>query len=1488
MFAAEEATEVAHLVADHDPETPRTAALIPQDEAAAVAGVQALVGRLHSLPRSIRSALKRAADSAGYLSDDRLQGLAELIQNADDLGATEAFLLVDVEGAQLLFAHNGEELTLHDVWALAIPWLSLKVADEHKLGRFGIGLKTLHSFSEILDVHQGHFHLRFSPDKIAPLTARPSWSQSRNGATTFAVPFAAGSLSTPDVAAWVTQWGEAGLVFLRSLSTITLVDSNGEVVERLHLDYGQEEPLELTHGSVVRRHVRAGDGRGWMIYNRLVPSPGGQERAGKAKSEMTPIAYAFPLFDGDVGHIHVGLPVRPIGLPFRMLAQFDPQPTRRDIADTAWNQALIAPLGQLWQDAARDIFGMAPDRAWAIVPLSTELDSDGRTVGRLRSALDQHFLHDARIALAGNLTFSDEGAERHLDELAYESAALTGILTSADVRLVADKPSSLPVAVRSADDRWRRVFGEFVALGAAAPALVDVADAVVLLDDPKRPPEFVADLVAATVEGGQSEVLESRTCLVLGDESRVRPDSRDDLNVLLPAEPAPLWQLLNIGSRLHPAMTGHPAWDAIRDWLVAEGRLRTSATDADALAVLAEAGAEGIELPEPLSLHQVDAIRRALQSVTEADRQRLGVGIGQAVSVDAISFDAKGTRLRIRARPCDAYFIERDANTWWIAAARTPNLVWIDRRYAEQLKTDGTRDSVGAQRLFRLLGAEVAPRIESHPQNDKRFVYHDPGVYKWVKGSPERRKRLLEEHQATYTVQDWIAPDLDAVLVHIAKERDAGMRQRRATAVLATLTRAWERLDGYASVRAAAENRGWVDKGRIEAWWLSSAASISWLNSEKGKPAAPDELRIKTPATIALYSDEPERFLSPALDGESYREVLARIGVAGDPTTGELLAKLGEVRDETGADPQRAEDLAAPLYQALAAQVRGQRLGAMAASAARSAFNRGHGLIATRAGWRRPSVVLAGPPIFEGFYDFVPSVSGTDRLWSLLSIAHPNHAHARGVLGELARRKTLNTAEKLVMLEALRLLATAPDDQLRSLRRRSVWVGSGWERKRPVYATSSPLIARALSSHVPVWEPGGALIQLERLIQPYGLTRLDAVNGSVIDATEAVEDEQSSQVLTRAVANLRADLARSDPQAEESLARSWDELASLSVAQLPGLRVRLHEPSHGLDETVELDAWLDIEAGVLYVRDEHAAGSPSSGGYAIAALFGGDTRRISHDWVAAWSTAIEGHREEAVTTAARLDTERKKERDDASEERLKALREQGKAQRGKNNVAGVGAPGSSGDPKPKGRSTHASVLPPRELVDPDDFNLRNDEGEIIGSASEGDTSTPKKSANRKPGKPKDPDSAKPKQPGKTPSRGLKNYTEEERETVGLQLVRRVLGGSEKDIVDIRHQRGVGADAIDELGNFFELKVYAGAIPESISLTSAEFTRAQKTEQFFLVVVGNVERGVKDPEVRIINDPLHHLDVLPSGSVSLGGVKTAAALRYTFEKQSDDT
>jgi hypothetical protein len=75
-------------------------------------------------------------------------------------------------------------------------------------------------------------------------------------------------------------------------------------------------------------------------------------------------------------------------------------------------------------------------------------------------------------------------------------------------------------------------------------------------------------------------------------------------------------------------------------------------------------------------------------------------------------------------------------------------------------------------------------------------------------------------------------------------------------------------------------------------------------------------------------------------------------------------------------------------------------------------------------------------------------------------------------------------------------------------------------------------------------------------------------------------------------------------------------------------------------------------------------------------------------------------------------------------------------------------------------------------------------------------------------------------------------------------------------------------------------------PDDISLTRAEYLRAQETDDFFLVLVGNVEQSDADPEILIITDPLNQLTMKPSGSVSLNGLRHANALRYAFRRPGE--
>lgn len=72
---------------------------------------------------------------------------------------------------ELLIAHDGTPVTLANVAAMLLPWLSTKKDDADAAGRFGIGQRTLESLGGPITFHALPFH--FSIGSSGPRPAMP-------------------------------------------------------------------------------------------------------------------------------------------------------------------------------------------------------------------------------------------------------------------------------------------------------------------------------------------------------------------------------------------------------------------------------------------------------------------------------------------------------------------------------------------------------------------------------------------------------------------------------------------------------------------------------------------------------------------------------------------------------------------------------------------------------------------------------------------------------------------------------------------------------------------------------------------------------------------------------------------------------------------------------------------------------------------------------------------------------------------------------------------------------------------------------------------------------------------------------------------------------------------------------------------------------------------------------------------------------------------
>jgi hypothetical protein len=608
-------------------------------------------------------------------------------------------------------------------------------------------------------------------------------------------------------------------------------------------------------------------------------------------------------------------------------------------------------------------------------------------------------------------------------------------------------------------------------------------------------------------------------------------------------------------------------------------------------------------------------------------------------------------------------------------------------------------------------------------------------------------------------------------------------------------------------------------EGSIPAFWVWRAATIAWLDDSTATPRPPSSLRLRTPSTVAVHGPKATGYIHKDVLIQHY-DVLATLGVTGDPSTGDLIKRLRELRD-TPEDPTTVAADAALIYQGLADRLAGRIHipGDLSAARLRQAFSDGAGLVRTNLGWRPPTQVLGGKPVFGNRRPFVPQVPSADRLWDELQIRQPAIEDCVAVLAELARtRSPLDPGDQTIELESLRLLAdlihdaSLPPALRRRLAKLPVRTIQGWQTARPVYAIDDPVLALGLAKEVPVWQPGGELAQFRALLGHLRLTELPTDSTTVVDAAAAVVDEEATALLQAAVPLLREDLARNDPATGAAAEVRWDRLRTFEVRVISNLRVRVG----GLADAppvIPITAKADPDAGVLYLNDPELLARVDGGGRAIAGLFAADRRSVALAWLAACDDARAGR--EALRLQLAEERAAAEEAQTAIDiaDRLAAFRRQTEAAHARGGVRVARPTGASVAPTAAmGTSTGAPTPPapsPRVLVDPSRLRVADPRGHLVGGAP---SRMPGSAAARSAGdggRGPTTDLPSPRPEGATPHHTAvpPSYTAGTKESVGLDLVRMVLASDADDMRDLRAQHGVGADAVDALERFFELKVY---------------------------------------------------------------------------------
>ena len=208
-------------------------------------------------------------DLLGQLYSERTHFIFELIQNAEDAGATElAFELFD---DRLEVRHDGRPFTEADVRGVCGVGKSAKSGDLTKIGKFGIGFKSVYAYTRTPRVHSPGEHFRIEK-YVRPFPADPP-AEPEPG-TLFVFPFdhdtVPAAAAAAEISSALNRIEPATLLFLANIACLRVRGAavTASVLERA--------TVSRTGPS---RHVTLAKGSGrpdeqWFVWHRQLTELG--------------------------------------------------------------------------------------------------------------------------------------------------------------------------------------------------------------------------------------------------------------------------------------------------------------------------------------------------------------------------------------------------------------------------------------------------------------------------------------------------------------------------------------------------------------------------------------------------------------------------------------------------------------------------------------------------------------------------------------------------------------------------------------------------------------------------------------------------------------------------------------------------------------------------------------------------------------------------------------------------------------------------------------------------------------------------------------------------------------------------------------------------------------------------------------------------------------------------------------------------------------
>lgn len=286
----------------------------------------------------------------GNLYTDRTHFIFELLQNAEDAGATK--VLFQLSRLHLKVLHNGRPFNEKDVRGICGVGEGTKAKDLTQIGKFGIGFKSVYSYTSSPEIHSGDEHFTIEsyvrPKAITPREIGDYWT------TLFIFDFNNEKVEPKnafnEISARLSNLNPRTLLFLRKIEEIEfkLPERNGIY---LRDEVKRDKAREVT---VIGQNNGKDENETWLLFERVIKVPDSEEDSTK----KVLIEIAFHLVKKNNSEEVMRIKESPLfvffpteketKLGFLLQGPFRTTPARDNIPiDDSWNKNLIEEMTYL-------------------------------------------------------------------------------------------------------------------------------------------------------------------------------------------------------------------------------------------------------------------------------------------------------------------------------------------------------------------------------------------------------------------------------------------------------------------------------------------------------------------------------------------------------------------------------------------------------------------------------------------------------------------------------------------------------------------------------------------------------------------------------------------------------------------------------------------------------------------------------------------------------------------------------------------------------------------------------------------------------------------------------------------------------------------------------------------------------------------------------------------------------------------------------------